>query len=339
MKVLLTLDYELFNGLEGGSVQNCMIKPTEELCKVLDIYDFRATFFVDVCFLLRLKCLKSENENLEHDWDAITSQLRNLSDKGHDIELHIHPNWYRASYDNGKWISALEDYKLSDIPKVIAQKLFKEGVQLLEEITGKRPISFRAGAYCLQTFDNYSDTFKENGIIIDSSVFRNRRSKTEKWEWYDYSTIPADYHYSFTDDVCKVQADGSHVEVSIPSYKMSALQYLYYKYKTKKIHSSLFKKWGDGKTSIGGALLPWPKRMMRRVLRLVSPHLVAASIDGTNVNFLNHLYNKEQTNGEYFLIMGHPKLLTPYSINGFGDFLRKNKDSIQNITIDSFANV
>ena len=338
MKVLLTLDYELFNGLEGGTVQNCIIKPTEKLCEVLDKYNFKATFFVDVCFLLRLQVLKAENFELEKDWGAIVKQLTWLSNRGHDLELHIHPNWYRSSFQNGLWSSVIEDYKLSDIPKDVAARIFKNGALLLEEITGKKTVAFRAGAYCLQTFDSYSDTFKDNGIKIDSSVFRNRSAKTDKWEWYDYTSIPAEYSYLFSDDVCKKQEKGCYVEVSIPSYRMSAVQYLGYKYKTGKMPASLLKRWGDGKTSIGGALLPWPQRIMNRIKRTISSRLVSASIDGTSVSYLDSLYKKEQKNGDYFLIMGHPKLLTPYSISGLADFLRNNIESIENVTIDSFAN-
>ena len=338
MKVLLTLDYELFNGLEGGTVQNCIIKPTEKLCEVLDKYNFKATFFVDVCFLLRLQKLRAENIELEKEWDDIIKQLTWLSMRGHDLELHIHPNWYRSSYNNGVWSSVIEDYKLSDIPKDVVSEIFNNGAKLLEEITGKRPVAFRAGAYCLQTLDNYSDTFRKNGIIIDSSVFRNRSAKTDKWEWYDYTSIPEEYHYSFSDDVCKKQENGCHIEVSIPSYRMSAVHYLCYKYKTRKVNSSLLTKWGDGRTSIGGTLLPWSQRILNRIKRTISSHLVPASIDGTSVSYLNYLFKREQKNGDYFLIMGHPKLLTPYSISGLADFLKNNKETIENVTIDSFVN-
>lgn len=338
MDVILTLDYELFNGPKGGSIQNCLLTPTFELLKILGKYDFRATFFVDVCFLLKMKSLVTDYPELEKDWLAITSQISKLSECGHDVELHIHPNWYRATYSKGFWESRMDDYKLSDLSSDVAENLFREGIALLSSLTGKQIHAFRAGAYCLQTYKSYPEIFRKYDIFIDSSVFRNRTSKTKNWEWYDYTNIPSDYNYSFSDDVCRKQEEGDFMEVSIPSYRMSTIQYLFFKCKSKRIQPALLKGWGDGKTSIGGTLLPWPQRVMNRLTRTFSPHNVAASIDGTNVSFLDFLYRKELNNGGYFLIMGHPKLLSPYSINGFDAFLRRNMDTINNITIKSFTN-
>ena len=337
MKTILTLDYELFNGEVGGTVSNCIIKPTEELCKVLDKYCCKATFFVDVCFLLRLKNLQKEYDELKGDWIAVTQQLKWLASNGHDIELHIHPNWYRATYKDGIWTPYLNDYKLSDIPQTVSAAIFKEGIQLIEDITGKRPVAFRAGAYCIQTYDQYAYTFKENSIKIDSSVYRNRSSKTERWEWYDYTSIPKVYKYRFAEDVCVEDNNGGYIEVSIPSYKMNVLQYFHYKIIDRRVQQSLLQKWGDGKTSIGGTLLPWPQRILSKIKRSFMPHFVPASIDGGNVNYLELLYRRELKNGEYFLIMGHPKLLSPYSISCLDAFLNNNINTMEFVTIDTLA--
>jgi len=41
MNILITLDYELFNGEKSGSVNNSLITPMQELLKVLDKYNFK----------------------------------------------------------------------------------------------------------------------------------------------------------------------------------------------------------------------------------------------------------------------------------------------------------
>src|SRR5574344_1713483 len=104
MNIYLTLDYELFMGVNSGSVQNCLITPTNKLIEMMDKYKIKATFFVDGCYLLRLKELKDKYEKLNQDWKNITDQLSRLSSEGHDIELHIHPQWYDAKYVKGKWV-------------------------------------------------------------------------------------------------------------------------------------------------------------------------------------------------------------------------------------------
>ena len=335
--LLLTLDYELFNGLNGGTVRNCMIVPTQELCKVIDKYNFKATFFVDACFLLQLAKFSKDFPELLEDWNSITSQLKLLSNNGHNIELHLHPNWSNAVYKDGKWQSRIDDYKLSDMPKHLMSSLFTEGCSLLESIIGVRPKAFRAGAYCIQTIDNINDLLSRNNICIDSSVFRNRVSKTEKWEWYDYSKLPKEYSYYFDSDVCLKQENGQLLEVSIPSYRISIFRLLRYKLLASKIESKYIKPWGDGKTSIGGALLPRHKRFIYKIRRFCSPSYVPASIDGVNAFYLDYLFHKEiRSNGEYFMIMGHPKLFTPVSLSQLDSFLKKNASRYNNITISDF---
>ena len=152
MRTLLTLDYELFNGLNSGTVQNCLITPTEELLKVLDKHGFKATFFVDTVFLNRLTSLKSDIPALQNDWNLIERQLKRLSNRGHQLQLHLHPQWFNAKYENGKWESVLTDYKLSDMREEEVELMFIEGCRLIQQVCGGSPIAFRAGAYCLQTF-------------------------------------------------------------------------------------------------------------------------------------------------------------------------------------------
>ena len=338
MRTILTLDYEMFNGPCGGTIKNCMLKPTEMLCKILDRHNFRATFFIDVCFLLKLRSLKDIFVELQDDWDAVVLQLQQLSAKGHDLEIHIHPNWHRALYENGRWIPSLDDYKLSDVPLSTVMYLFKEGINLLKEITGKQPIAFRAGAYCIQTFNLSKDFFAKYGICIDSSVFRNRCSITDKYEWYDYLNIPREYTYNFSVDVCKKSENGRFIEVSIPSYKIPAWRYHYYRFKAKMINPMLLKRWGDGVSSIGGTMLPYFQKIRTIIKRNFGPRFVPASVDGFNAIYLDFLYSLEANKGDvdYFLIMGHPKLITPYSLDCLDTFLNKRSKKIINFTIDSF---
>lgn len=335
MKVLLTLDYEMFNGVNGGSVENCIIKPMYELQKVLSSYNFKITLFVDVCFLLRLRELSGSSEVIKADYTSICNQLKELSSFGHDIQLHIHPNWVRGTYENGQYKSFPRDFKLSDIPATDVQRLISEGKLLLEEITGKPVVAFRAGAYCIQTMKGITDIFKKNNIIIDSSVLRNKKSITEKWEWYDYTNIPLKYVYQFNCDVTKESTDGRFTEISIPSYKINPLSIIYNKIKYRLCHKE-DKKWGDGKGSIGtmdGRL----KKIQNKILRLLNP-FIAANIDDTTSAFIKTIYQKEIVNkSPYMMIMGHPKNFSPYTIRQFELFLMNNINSIECARISDYV--
>ncbi len=321
MDILLTLDYELFNGVKSGSVKNSLITPTYELLKILDKYNFKATFFVDTVFLNRLCQLKSNYAELEADWDDILTQLRYLSKEGHDIQLHIHPNWFNATFSDGHWTSVMDEYKLSDMSPAIAEKMFIDGISLLEKITGRKVVAFRAGAYCIQTYPDYGSIFGKYGIAIDSSVNRSKYSHTEKWEYYDYRKIPQDYIYTFLSDVCRKDINGIYTEVSIPNYRISKASYYWNKFKLRNCPISM-KPWGDGKGSVGGKLYKGMKRLWVYVLNHIRSLYIPASIDSLNPIFLKKIYNKEKKSCHYMLIMGHPKCLSPLSLHLFDDFLK-----------------
>ena len=48
--LLFTFDYELFLGDKSGSVQDCLITPTDHLISLLNKYEFKAYFFVDTVY-------------------------------------------------------------------------------------------------------------------------------------------------------------------------------------------------------------------------------------------------------------------------------------------------
>lgn len=49
---IITFDYEVFLGRNTGSVFNSVIRPTEEILKVLNRNKAKAIFFVDTTWLL-----------------------------------------------------------------------------------------------------------------------------------------------------------------------------------------------------------------------------------------------------------------------------------------------
>jgi len=340
MKLLLTLDYELFNGRVCGTVENCLIKPMTELKKVLDCYGFKATIFVDTVFINRLQELSLEHLELRSEYNLIVSQLKELSKNGHDLQLHIHPNWLYATYHNGEWSSIMDDYKLSDMNDSDVKRMFREGVELLENITGRLNsiIAYRAGAYCIQTYPLFSAIFKQFGIRVDSSVFRYQKYITEKWQHYDYTKIPKEYCYLFSNDVCVKTETGPFMEVSIPTYYMSKIEMIRQKLFLRRYKKESLKRWGDGtgSSNINNSRFAL---LIKSFLVRFSPSRVTASIDSSNGFFLKRLFKKDYKTGkEYMLIMGHPKNFTPYSLQCLEELLHDNKEYVEFATISEFYN-
>lgn len=330
LPLLLTLDYEMFNGKKSGTTQKCMITPTEELLKILDKHNFKATFFVDMCYVLRLRKEAYQDDDLKKDYDNVLSQLKALAVDGHDLQLHLHPNWYHAIYSDGEWHSVVDDYKLSDMSKDEVEEMFREGTSFLQSITRRPVVAFRAGAYCLPTLNNYTEVFRRYGIIGDSSVNRHRKEVTEKWAQFDYTDIPEEYLYRFSSGITRKDDNGEFIEVSIPNYPTSWISTQLTSLLSKKYRHTA---WGDGTGTIGGNLLPMRQRFFVKLSRHMKSSVRVASIDSVNTGLFSIFDKERKRGGDYMLIMGHPKCFMPKSLQEFDAFLSKTKGMYENVTV------
>ena len=94
---LLTFDYELFFK-ESGTPQACLLAPTYDLLTLLDKTGGKVTFFIDALYLRRLQEAREHAET--YAW--IESQIKTMVEKGHRIELHLHPHWLDATWNTSK---------------------------------------------------------------------------------------------------------------------------------------------------------------------------------------------------------------------------------------------
>ena len=220
-KVILSFDYELFFGERSGTVDNSIIRPTELLLNKLDKINGKATFFVDY---LMIKYLEAQPKTTK-EARKITTQLQEIVQQGHRIELHIHPHWIDACYNgDGTWdFKDFTHYSLNSLPEDTVSDLFTEGCEMLNKIAGTvdpsyKVVAFRAGGWAVQPFSHLHKAFKKANIKIDSSVSCGFRYKGND-SFYDFTHVPDKPVYTFKDDVLVEDKDGEFVEFPISSYE------------------------------------------------------------------------------------------------------------------------
>lgn len=322
MDLFVTLDYELFLGRKTGTPENCLIKPMNELCAVADKIGFKYVVFVDAAYVLRLFQLKDQCIQLQEDYNIITKHIKSLVDKGHDIQLHFHPQWLYSSFDNisREWKLDLLHYKISDMEPNFALETFGAAKRLLDEIVGYTTCAFRAGGYCLDTEMGIQSLFKENKIKIDSSVARGLFENKSAHK-FDYRTVPPSTIYRFNDDVKKEVANGDYIELSISSVKIRLFEYFRRVKKLQKTYKpSIVYKDGTSMNSLEKV------SVISKILGLLKGKVYLASIDGISSTMLP-LFFKKSSDNQYVLI-GHPKNATDASISLLNDFLNKYKGVI-----------
>lgn len=326
MDIIFTLDYELFLNDMTGTVGNSLIKPMQAVQKVCERLNFRFTIFVDAAYLYRLTELKDDYPSLEEDYKTVTDNIKWLVSLGHDIQLHIHPQWYYSNYDGKEWILDWDHYKLSDMPRDYAFEVFGKSKDLLDSIIGYKTTLFRAGGFSIQDFD-YSRCFKQYGIIGDSSVLPGDKVR-KKTHSYDYKKSLRRV-YKFTDNIDVAQQDGTFWEFPISTAgSWNVIKYLHEK---KKNGAKIKEKWGDGGDK------PFPSLMAKLKAKLPSFSLFKypfASIDGFCVFWLEDVYRYSKKY-ECMTVIGHPKNFSPSSFPHLEKFIidkRSKGDRILTLT-------
>lgn len=318
MKGYLTLDYELFMG-ESGTPNNCLIRPMGELQKTSDKLGVKATIFVDAAYLFKLHELKDNQDKLSTDFLDVVNNIKELQAEGHSIQLHLHPQWLYSYFDGVDWQMDKYHYKLSDLSLEEQQEVFSKCQSLLSEITSKNVYAFRAGGYSIPDEFGY---IKDIGVYIDSSVQPGMYCKS-KYQNYDFRTCPQKSCWRFSKHPNKEDQSGCFTEYPISIAKEGILHYALRRLKYRFGHDVLSKaSWGDG-TSINEDTSATGH--VNKVKRLLQHRSVLASIDKYDADLLEYVYRK-QKNGECFVIIGHPKNITPYSIGKYEEFVRNHPE-------------
>ena len=226
MKAYLTLDYELFMGSEVGTINNCLIKPMDALTTMLDKYQIKCNIFVDAAYLLRLYQLK-DNKEVEEQFQLVTRHVSSLSEQGHAIQFHFHPQWLYSKYEKG-WIMDYDHYKISDMPLDDIRTLIPQAIELLQSYSRTKLTAFRAGGYSFPNKPYFLDILRKYEIHIDTSVLKGAKVKS-KYQSYDYSTTPKASTYPFNNNICIEDESGYFTEYPIATNVMVGYKYFFIK--------------------------------------------------------------------------------------------------------------
>lgn len=315
MTIYITLDYELFFGSQSGGIDDCIINPTNELLKIVDPHHVKIVFFVDVGYIDKLNEFKEKYPELQVDYKKITSQIKHLSENGHGIELHIHPHWENTIYDGEKWVFDTSQYKLQDFSKEEAYAIVTKYTTLLNSISGKKAIAYRAGGWSAQPFSHISQALKDAGIEVDSTTYPKGFHQS-KHQAYDFRNV-AQYktEYKFENDLTVEEPNGYFTEYPISSYKLSPL--FFWRFALEKI------KKNKKHVSFGnGSAISKPKIEVIKLMTRFSNSVI--SIDGYKASYIQKSfkkYIKNTDNNGHFVLIGHPKAFTPYSLGETKKFI------------------
>ncbi len=312
MKIFLTFDYELFFGSDSGTVEKCLLAPTNRLLSLAKKHGASFTFFIDTGYLIQVEEYAPLYPALKDDLDKVKIQIKRIVSEGHSIGLHVHPHWEKSYYVDGKWHMFTQGtYKLADFSDEEIVSIMTRYKTYLDQLTGQTSNIFRAGGWCIQPFHRLHDIFKELDIQLDSSVMPGASYSAGEYA-YDFSHAPQTSHYRFEEDVCVEKKDGFFMEYPIASLSYSPI--FYWKlYMLGRMFPREHKMLGDGH------FLAQPGRKWHQLTASTITHV---STDGYYASQLKKSVHKFEKRGHLSMVtIGHPKSMTEYSFKKLDQFL------------------
>jgi hypothetical protein len=317
MKVYLSFDYELFFGAQSGSANNCIIEPTQQLLEIAEKHAIHLNFFVDSGYLLALEKYSKRYPSVAYEKQQIYKQLTQLSEAGHDCQLHIHPHWEDSYYDGHGWKMNTARYRLDHFSDAQIQEIITSYFTVTKEISGKAPIAYRAGGWCLPPWDKVQDTFKKLGVWIDSTVYENGFLEEGQIK-FDFRNAPRIDQWLFEQDPLQQDPIGYFLELPISSVRLSPL-FFWNLYGRGRLNRSLHKSMGDG--------VPMAQSGAKKKV-LTSYSQQALSCDGYYASLLlNELNRRTQLKEDTMVVIGHPKAQSVFSLQKLDEFILRAKDT------------
>jgi len=217
--LIFTLDYEIHGNGEGCAAE-LMVSPTARILDLFDSFGAKLTIMADTVEIMKFREHPEYSDPSPRVYELIENQLKDAVRRGHDVQLHLHPAYARASYSGSRWILDMSEYDLARLPYERIRGLVGEGKRFLEDLlermkSGYRCEVFRAANWSMSPSRNIIRALLANGINIDTSVFKH--GKREGLVRFDYSKAesavvpwPAD-----ADEICRRDDSGELFEFPI----------------------------------------------------------------------------------------------------------------------------
>jgi len=219
--VIFTLDYEIYGNGEG-SLRTLVYEPAQKLMDIFNKFGNRLVAFIEVAELEKI-----QEHGSDEAIDQVRGQIKEFHRQGFEIGLHLHPQWYNAKQDDGRWMLDYSEYNLCVLPRERIVQIVDRSIAFLQEVVGERdfcPLSFRAGNWLFQPALPAAGVLAERGVKVDSSVFKGGLQRQHRLDYR--RAVRNGYYWKFGEDANVDDPRGVLLELPIyaqmvPFWKMA----------------------------------------------------------------------------------------------------------------------
>ena len=225
-------DWEIY-GDGTGDPEVLMFDPARRILDVCDTYGAKYTFYAEIGQQLYMMNAAGTSrwQRYAKIWEEV---LKDAIKRGHDVQLHFHPQWIGAKLKNNSWKLDYNKWNTGTIEYELLDEWIGKGASYLRNLL--KPISddydvvsYRAGGWMCQPSSNLYKALKKHDIRCDVSVIKGRYRV-----YADGSKIDFSYAHSYfepwethPDDFAKEQKGSGIIEFPVYSEVSYLPNYVY----------------------------------------------------------------------------------------------------------------
>jgi hypothetical protein len=244
LNIIITLDYELHGNGTGDVLEN-VIKPTNQIIRLCNKYNAKLSIMFEIAEYWAFKEAEKDGRLNKFEYSpskVMEEQAKKAIKQGHDVQLHIHPEWIGAEYVNGFWKLNFDFKNLLLLPRGIGniydplsiKGVFFKGKRDLEFMLKKvdknyKCQAFRAGGWRIQPEKNIILAMKEVGLKVDTTVFKGGFEKSDIVD-FDFRNAEKNFGYWWTknDNLNRLGKKGENI-IEMPIYTINKSILNYYR--------------------------------------------------------------------------------------------------------------
>jgi hypothetical protein len=237
--LIFTNDWELF-GDGSGDFWEVQYEPMSDMLALMDKFRAKMTIMAEVGQQLAYKSISdsdSEAKAISDSWEELI--IRAIKTE-HDVQLHIHPQWFNAKYNKEKWELQNDDWAIGKLDESQIKHMIQTGKSYLEELI--QTVSsdylcncFRAGAYYIEPSCNVIKVLKELEFLCDTSVTKCMVSQG----YFDFRNAHSNVLPYFIDNDVKYLSSSEKSFVEFPIYSKLSYESLVLKKFLPKLYTIL----------------------------------------------------------------------------------------------------
>ena len=235
-------DWELSgNGL--GDIRELQFRPMRQLVDLYTAKGIRGSFNAEVMQQLSFRKHQEAHRELRELADEWDHNVRETFRQGHDIQLHIHPQWSEAEYDGCRW-SLTGDWSILNYESETAYRMLCDGKEYLERLLrplnpSYRCVSYRSGSWCIAPSPHMLQLLVKLGIVFDMSIVGGVRYETRNIK-LDYSDCEEDFlpYYPVMTDARRVSSKPEPI-VCVPTNHFFGSRLQVFKHHAEKVWSKV----------------------------------------------------------------------------------------------------